>query len=361
LLRRRLQIAHKILARSLVASEKNKMKNLITILLIFCGINLFGQNLDVVILSEKEALNIIVNQGLNNLERYTQPINLVYLNENNAKSIIDKEFSTNLIKPHQDSLGISVCHIPTYSIEIATDFKNEYALEKIFQYYKSLPKHIKSDTIYNAYIDLDDILALLVFYKPNGLVEVLESDYYKWRKLAKKTSPKEYKTIEEYRQESATKNLNDLLKLKPEDFIVDCNFISFQIAGALNKLGHKDFSDDFLMKLKLTQTYPFISNYQFPTFHNQDLDEHLFKKDYELIRLITNYTNIISLIKDPKKLEKLLYSKVENCCDSELFKILHDDKQRAYVEFSRNNGSDAYVIELEDDKLLIQEIWSIIE
>ena len=337
------------------------MRIKIVILLILTGINLQGQSSKVDILSEKKALRILESQGIDSLEKYTQPINLVYLNETNSKTIIEKEFMKGFIMPHYDSLGIFVYNLPNYSIEIASTYKNMYAAQKIFEYYKSLPKHLKSDTIYNAYFDLDDLLSLLVFYNPKGLGETLESDYYEWEKLAQTTTPKKYKTINEYRQELTTKSFDERLKLKKEDLEVDCNYISFQIAEELNKLGHKDFNKDLLTQLKAKQTYTFIKNYKFPLFYNQNFGEHIFEDSDNVIDLETKYLTLDALVKEPNKLEKLLYQKVENCCNSRLIEILRDDKQKAYVEFSRNNGSDAYIIKLENDKLLIQEVWSIID
>jgi len=337
------------------------MRIQLTIFLILIGINLLGQNSEVDILSEKRALNILKNQGIDSLEDYTQPINLVYLNEINSKAIIEKEFSTSFIKPHQDSLGIFVFNLPKYSIEIATVFKNKYAAQKIFEYYKSLPKHIKSDTIYNAYIRLNDLLSLLIFYNPKGLEETLEADYYEWDKLAQKTIPKKYKTIEEFKLELVSVPFEESLKLKKGDLLVDCNYVAFQIAGALNKLGHTDFNNEFLLQLRQNQTITFINSYRFPVFYNQNIGEHLFENNQKGIDLNPNYSTIEILVTEPNKLEHLLHQKIENCCDSKLIEILHDDKQNAYVEFSLNNGYDAYVIKLENNKLFTQEVWSIIE
>jgi len=200
-----------------------------------------------------------------------------------------------------------------------------------------------------------------VFYNPTGLKETLETDYYLWEKLALKTPPKKYKTIEKIRKmiDTTSFSFENRPKLKKEDLIIDCNYISFQIAEALNKLGHKDFNQDFLLKLKAKQTYRFINNYRFPILNNENLGEYILKNNNEVIELPDNkYHTIKALIAVPNKLEELFIQKGEICFNDKLSNVLHDDKQTAYVEFSSDIYTVAYIIKLENNKLLFQFIWS---
>jgi len=319
-----------------------------------------GQNSDVDIFSEIQALDIIDKQGIDSLTRFTNPINLIYLNKDNAKFLIDKKFSEGFIKQHPDSSGIFTLRLPKYSIEIAKIMKDDYAAQKVFEYYKSLPKHIKSDTVF-VYLGLDEILSLLVFYKPEGLEKTLISDYYEWEKLAQKSTPKKHKTFEELRLEFNNKPYDNIIALSEDDLYVDCNYVTFQIAQALNKLGHSDFNRDKLLSLEAKQTFPYIKNYNFPIFVNQNLNERLFVKNYKVIDLGAEYKSIKTLVEDHDNLVKILYKKIDNCCGSELLTIIYDDKSKAYVEFIRDNGLDAYIIKLKKDKLLIQNVRFIIE
>lgn len=337
------------------------MKIQLTILLILFGINLHGQDLEFDILTQKQALYIIENKGIDSLINYISPINLVYLNEINSKVIIDKEFSIGFLEPYNDSSGTFKYNSPEITIKIAGSYNNIYAAQKLFEYYKSLHKHIKSDTIYYIYNQFDEFLRLLVFYNPKGLKETLESDYYEWEKLAQKASHKKYKTYEEVRKISDSMNYSydNFYKLTTEDFVVDCNYKTFQIAKALNLLGHKDFNMSFLLQLKAKQTYPYIEDSIFGGFYFENPGEHILPDVYEIIELPENkYQNIKALIANPNKLKELFVQKGDVYDDAKIRYIIHDEKQTAFVKFYMDSYEVDYIIKLENDKLITYTIWA---
>ncbi len=324
----------------------------------FFGINLFAQENDIHIFSEKEALGIIKNYGIDSLEKVFDPFSLVYLNEENAQYFIEKEFSESFVEAHYDSVGIYTYDLPHRTISFASEFNNKKAANYIFDYYKSLPKHIKSDTIYSAYNNLDELLSLLVFYDIKGLQKTLETDFFEWLALAQKTPPKRYKTLEELREEARTKSLVEQLKLKSEDLVVDCNFMAFQIASALQKLGNPYFTTDCMEELKAKQTYFLINRYEFPKFWNQDLGNFLFKEDnYRVFELNKHYKSIQELIKGKSELFNILevINAYKTC-------IIYNEKQKAHIDVYDDSGSTSCIFQLKgSNKLMVQVISQILD
>lgn len=335
------------------------MRSPLALFLLFTVFQLIAQNPNIQVLSEEKALSILDDKGLEYLESFTNPINLVYLNEANALTVIDKEFSTGLLQARRDSSGIYNYNTPSYTMEIATEFKNEYAAQKIFEFYQSLPKLIKSDTILYSFHNIDDILSILLFYFPNELENILIEDYVEWTKLAEKTKPKKYKTKKEMREERASIPFLERLKLKPEDLHIDCHFTAFQIAAALNKLGSDKFDDVFLTQLKQKQTFPFISNYTFPVFHDPDSDDY--RNNRKIVKLDYNYASIEPLVQAPKKFVRLIQLNTNDFFGSQLTEILHNQKDKAIVFSTWSDGMDAYIIYLKNNELTIQPFWSINE
>lgn len=88
------------------------------------------------------------------------------------------------------------------------------------------------------------------------------------------------------------------------------------------------------------------------------MGEHILDTNYEVIELPNNkYHKIKDLIEVPNKLEELFIQK-GTIYEEKLINVLHDDKQTAYVEFLSDIYEVAYIIKLENNKLLFQFIWS---
>jgi hypothetical protein len=149
------------------------------------------------------------------------------------------------------------------------------------------------------------------------------------------------------------------MKLKKSDLYPDCNLLTFQLANALGYLGVPGFDDHLIAQIKKKQTYPFINNYTFPrSIH----PENICTKSYVIkIKLVNHYPDIETLVKDTKQFEKILLQGIENCCDVSIYQIIYNKQNKAYVETSRNNGSDGYRICLAGNYLTIERLWSMIE
>jgi hypothetical protein len=207
----------------------------------------------VTIYSADDLINTAKTKGFKELKRTINPIDLVYVDSTYAPILIDLEFKFGFSSKHYDNNKISTYELPELTLYLADNFGNSKAGKKIFDYYCSIPKHSKADTIYYIYNNLDDYLKVLVKFSAPQLIERLKQDYITWTKLAQKSPQKSYPTIEEMRKTS----FEESMKYETSDLYVDCNFIALQIAGALNYLKVKGFDDSLIEKLKNTQTYPF--------------------------------------------------------------------------------------------------------
>ena len=310
-------------------------------------------SLDVVkIYNADELINTAKTKGFKELKKAISPIDLVYVDSTCASILIDLEFRSGFSSKHYDNNKIITYELPELTLDLADNFNNTKAGKKLFDYYCSIPKHCKSDTIYYIYNNLDDYLKVLVKFSSPRLIERLRQDYNTWTKLAQKSPKKSYPTIEEMRKTS----FEESMKFKTSDLYVDCNFIALQIAGALNYLKVKGFDNSLIEKLKVTQTYPFSNRYSFPKPIIFDS-----KANYNSSKTIQNSGGIGDFKKDYKKVEKLIFDNFENCCDSKIYEII-EKGSKAYISVSRNNGYDFYTVRLnKDNSVIIDKISSIIE
>jgi hypothetical protein len=156
----------------LIAAEKfnfvkpksaSTMKNCLLLLLTIICINTFGQFRSPKIWTVDDVLKIGATKGISKLESlHFDYLNLVYIDASIAKKIVDIDFKSPFYEKHPDSVKIYRYRSPEATEKIARTFYNKYAAEKLFTYYKSLPKFIKSDTIYDIYLNLDDFLNTLL-------------------------------------------------------------------------------------------------------------------------------------------------------------------------------------------------------
>jgi hypothetical protein len=332
------------------------MKIFLQLLCTIICINSFGQTKPPKIWSVDDFIKIGYTKGISKLESLNFDfINLVYIDSTLAKKIVDIEFKSTFYEKHSDSVGIYWYNRPKNTEEIASKFNDKYAAAKLFSYYKSLPKFIKSDTIYGVYNNLDSFLSILLYYNPKGLKEKLKKDFYEWQKISKKAPIKKYLNQKEMR----AMNFMESLKLKKSDLYPDCNYLVFQLANAIKLLHEPGFDNRLIAQLKKKQTYPYIDAYQFPISKNHEFVN--FQNNVIKIKLGKRYPNIATLVKDSKGFEKILLQGIENCCAVRVYQIIYDKNNKAYVETSRNNGSDGYRICLTGNYLTIEELWQIME
>lgn len=339
---------------------KKLMKKLSLILFLLISSLLNGQDVpskiekSPKIWNVKEILEIWEEKGLSASNVNINPVDLIYINSELSRKIIDLEFKSNFLSERSDSAGIYKYDLPVNTIKIAEDFKEPYAAKKIFDYYKNTPKYIKSDTIYYLYNGPGRILSILIHYEPKGLKERLKQDYHEWKKIAKKAPSKSYPTLEEW----MSQDFSEKIKIKESDLLVDCNYILFQLAWALKKLGVKGFNNDLINRLKKKQTHFLIDSYEFPTFFpGADYD-----KDYpqNVINLENNYDNISELVSNFELFKKVFFDGIETYCNGKITEIVHNNKNIAYLETSDKHGYNGYRIKLSGNKLIVERIWSII-
>jgi hypothetical protein len=304
------------------------------------------------IYSADDLINTAKTKGFKELQWTISPIDLVYVDSTYAQILIDLEFKFGFSSKHYDNNKIITYELPELTLDLADNFNNRKAGKKLFDYYCTIPKHCKADTIYYIYNNLDDYLKVLVKFSSPQLIERLKQDYNTWTKLAQKSPQKSYPTIEEMSKTS----VKESMKFKTSDLYVDCNFIALQIAGALNYLKVKGFDNSLIEKLKTTQTYPYANRYSFPKPIIFDS-----KANYNSSKTIQNLTGIGDFRKDYKKVEKLIFDNFGNCCDSKIYEII-EKGSKAYISVSRNNGYDFYTVRInKDNSVVIDKISSIIE
>jgi hypothetical protein len=316
--------------------------------------NVYGKNNNIIIYKATDLITIGKVKGLNELEKSVYPTDLVYLDFKYSTSIINIEFKVGFLEKWNDERNVYIYRTPKYTEELANEFNSKKAGSKLLEYYSNIPKLIKSDTIYDIYGDFDSYLKLLMKYKSKNLTTKLEKDYYEWTILSKKAPKMIYPSQTEW--QNATHE--DSLKFLTYETYVDCRFIAFQLACALNKLNVKGFEQSLIDSLKTKQTWPYINTYSFPK-------DFIFKttpnEKSKWSKIVPNKTSIKSFRKDIKKIKEILKQNFEWCCESRISKLI-EDGAKAYVTVSRNNGFDKYLIRLtEDNKIKINLITKVLE
>jgi len=306
------------------------------------------------IYSVEELIEVGSKQGISKLESYVSPINILYVDSTKSKDIIAMEFKTSFLEKHPKSPEHFYYKTPFYTAYLAENFNDKYAGRKLFEYYRSLPKFIKSDTIYGMYGgDFDKYLAILINQKIKNFNNILKQDFYQWNKLSEKTLSKQYPTVEELRNRS----FEESMKFNKSDLHLDCSFISFQLASALNLLDETVFDDKFVEELKAKQTWTFIDSYMFPKVPLRYYNRGFYRLEIPLKRTYKNINELVS----SSSFETFFIENVEDCCDPEITLIIHDNKLTGFVAISRNNGSDDYRIKLNNKTLIVETMSSIIE
>ena len=298
------------------------------------------------IYNAEDLINIGKSKGFKELKNTIYPLDLVYLDSSYASTIIDLEFNDGFYSKHVYNNKIITYELPELTLELADNFNNTKAGIKLFDYYCSIPKHSKCDTIYYIYNRLDSYLKVLVKFSSPQLISKLKHDYYEWTKLAQKSPKKSYPTIENMRKTSFVESM----KFKTSELYVDCNFIALHLAGALNYLKVKGFDDILIEKLKTKQSNPFAPRYSFPKPFIIDS-----KKDNYSSKTIQNKTSISDFRKDIKKIEKVIFDNFENCCDSKIDEIIFKGP-KAYISVSRSNGDDYYIISLKANNTVVIDL-----
>lgn len=303
--------------------------------------------------SVDELMTIGSKYGISKLESYTSPINILYVDSTKSKEIIAMEFKSSFLEKHSQSPKHYYFKTPFYTEYLVEYFGDKYAVQKLFDYYKSIPKFIKSDTVYGMLNSVDKYLAMFVEYGVKGLESKLQQDFKEWSKLSDKSVPKKYPTIEEIRSRS----FEESMKFKESDLYPDCNFISFKIANALNLLKVPEFDKQFLNELKAKQTWTFIDRYKFPEIDKRSYKTVLERKE---ITLSKSYQSIKELVTE-SSFETFFMKNTVDCCDANINVIIYDNKLTGFVGVDRNNGVEEFRIILNNKTLIVETVMWIIE
>jgi len=297
------------------------------------------------------------------------PICLIQIDSTLTKTLIDLEFKAYIGKKSEYNKGIYIYFTPQYTKEIATSFGDKYAVSKLYRYYKQLPKYIKSDTIYYAYSDLEEILSVFIKYKPEGLINQLKYDFYEWEKLSKFAQPKKYLSTNEYdsiikhrskEENDSAFNVGKCAKYwELDDRYPDCNLIAFQLACALKELKVKGFENIVNENLIKHKSIPIYEDYKLKDIAPPSIGNRYHKYTTE-IKLTKTYKNLASLIEDISEF-KTAFIKINNgISEYNISKIVHNDNV-GFVETNGPTWEEDYRISLNDNNLVIEDMGGWIE
>ena len=335
------------------------MRTLVIILGFLISLNLCGQNKTMLkghrqktvkIYTVEELIRILETKGISHLKSITDPINLLYVDSTLVKKIIDTEFKSILVKKQAGTVGIYRYDVPFLTEEIAKYFNEKYAANKLYEYYKQIPKLINSDTIYQVYSQLDKLLTILIHYNPLGLNQQLKIDYYYWQRLAKTTSSYNNNGIEDKIIGSDHNTITLESDLHP-----DYNLIILQLASALYLLKEPSFSEGLCTQLKKKDNN---TNYEFPSIRPTSYFNAHFKE--KEITLKKSYHDFSALLINIDEFEKNFLNATGERKSSKIYEIIHD-KKTGYVETYDADTGTGYSVKLNNNKMIIQWVWNVQE
>jgi len=328
------------------------MRKWILLLVALCSLHSFGQKKKIIRAWKAEDLiNVAMTNGLSKIKAITDPMNLLFMDSTLAKKLIDAEFNSGFCIKRSDVAGIYIFCEPEYTLKIAEKFNDRYAAEKLFSYYCKLPKFIHSDTIYNMYSSLEKMISTLKPYSLKGFREKLKRDYYDWQKLARKAAPKVYPVFKRGKKF----NWMEEMKFRKSDLYPDCNLIVYILANALKDLKEPGFNEFLIEKLKKKQTYPYLrvlffsSPFPFSTYKSY-LENNVTTRQVP-------YYNIEQFVRNSKAVENIICPISGDWKSNINGDIIYCNKNKAWVEVSRQDGFDGYVLDLKNHQLKIIKIW----
>lgn len=293
-----------------------------------------------------DLIKIWEDKGLDALKGLVSPINLVYLDQKYADKLIDIEFKSGFVERHPDNAKYFIMNTPDLTLEIAKNFGGKKAYRKLFQYYCSIPKVVKSDTLYKIYNNLEEYFGVLIYYNSSSVVLRLVDDYHIWRDLIK-TAPQtkkkvlSKKEIMKLAEEEIKKPIRfEDYKFRKSDLYNDPRDITLQLAGVLNYLGIRGFDRKLLDYLQSIQNRYWLMDYSFTGTRNPE--DHPFKPDYKTIK---SKSPITSFKKDYKLIWNLIEKGGVNGTDSQIYELIVKGNL-AYIHISRSTSSTDYLVKI---------------
>jgi len=312
------------------------------------------------IYNANQLMELMETKGFNELNKLLiNPTDLVYLDEKFAKRIIDLEFENGFLEKHEDAENTFIYKTPEHTFEIAGRFYNNYAANKLFEYYKTLPIQVKSDTIFYGLRILEDYFEIFIQYKIEGLESELINDFIEWNELANQNINE--KKGNGYLKKKFKKDIKVKLKKfkktklnNKKEQINDSKLNAWQIARALNYIETDGFDNDFMDEFEKNLNYPF-SNNEFSVY-KKDTSKYWFV--YESI--LANDFNIKNFRNDYKLIEAMLYSRIYNFSNSQEIHFVIENGRNAFIQWRSNTTNHSDIVTITKDNLEVKTVdWMI--
>ncbi|MEI6884403.1 MAG: hypothetical protein WCO02_07940 [Bacteroidota bacterium] len=307
-----------------------------------------------------EVLTYGANHGLASVEKYINPLSLLYLDTSYAGYISDLEFRSGFLTNHPDSLGKFVLEIPEYTIAIASSTNSQHAASNLFRYYCSVPRAGGIDTIIRMYQQLYKILPVFIAKKPYEAIleKRLLSDFNYWYALALKRKAVKYS--------DPSVEYDRFLNLKPLNSPTDARLVTLMLALALQQLQSAAVNDTFIRKLREMQSTLNNKRFILPVLGNSG---DLYTSPIESQAFLTSkkYLNIKDFLGNSAEVSLLVSSwlKIQNKGDRIAFiqgRCLVKGRDKAYLEVYYDFGMQALRLTMREDSMIqVEKIMEAID
>jgi len=305
------------------------------------------------ILECEEIVRLGDKYGMKAVEGLINPLTLLYLDTTYAGHIVNWEFRKGFLKGHPDSAGYYILELPEYTIDIVSDMNNIHAASLLLSYYCSVPKVLKSDTIYRLYDQLYRLLPLLVGRKPSGplLESKLRNDFKYWARISSLTPPVKYT--------DPSVEFDRFLNFKPVNKQTDPRFMELILSLALQQMGSPGFGEKKINELRKMQTCLNNTRFQLPVLFKEN---NIFTEAIETqtIPALKHYGNINQLLHDKAAMTLLISTWLTRHNFSphmpySLSKFLVKSPGKAYFEIYYDFGMQAIRMTLQGDRTILME------
>ena len=307
-----------------------------------------------------EVLEYGATHGLASVEKFINPLSLLYLDTSYAGYISDLEFRSGFLRNHPDSLGKFVLDIPEYTIAIASCSNNRHAASNLFRYYCSVPRAGGSDTIIRMYQQLYKILPVFIAKKPYEAIleKRLLSDFNYWYGIALKRKAVKYA--------DPSVEYDRFLNLKPINRATDARLVTLMLALALQQLQSAAVNDAFIRKLREMQSTLNNKRFILPVlgksddFYTSPIESQTFftsKKFLSIKDFLGNSAEVSvvvsSLLKMQNKGDRIAFSQG---------RCLVKGRNKAYLEVYYDFGMQALRLTMQEDSTIqVEKIMEAID
>ncbi|MCX6286403.1 MAG: hypothetical protein NTY96_04755 [Bacteroidetes bacterium] len=273
----------------------------VTVLFILLAKPLYYSAQQPSLLDADELVLLGDKNGLKAVERLINPMALLYLDTTYASHIVDWEFRQGFLHGHPDSIGYYVLELPRYTLDIASNTDNRHAASNLLRYYCSVPKVIKSDTVYWIYDQLYRFLPVFICRKPyqTFLERKLRKDFEEWSRISTRTAPVKYP--------DPSVEFDRLMNMKPLNNRPDSRYIALMLGLTLQQLKSPGFDEVKIKNLRRMQTCLNNKRFQLPVLSGE---YRIYTEPIEtqIIPTIIEYRNISQLVSDKAAMALIISS-----------------------------------------------------